>query len=114
MAAKNGTISLEYPNPMLNHTLSFYASDVAGVSIKMAKDGKADANSPDRFVAKSLCVVTDVCLEAATGQTTTVVKVDGTPKHVLLNANYLAANAQRPPLNQLLYPGQELSLYQAA
>jgi len=113
MAAQNGTLQVEYPDGT-KQTYSVYASDSAGVAIKISKTGKADANAPDNFIADRLCAVTDFCLAAATGQTTTTVMKNDQIVSTLLNSNILAAITTRPPLDIMLLPGQKFSMYQVA
>lgn len=114
MAAKNGTLTLRYPGKQ-HEILSFYLDDTAGNLVRFSKDGKAGAASPDNYYnGKGNCFITDICIEAATGQTTTVVKVNDSPISVLLNANYLAAVLGRIPLNQPLPRGSKLTMVQIA
>lgn len=113
MAAQNGTITLLRPNG-LRKVLSIYASDSAGASITISSDGKADANAPAFFLAPGACGVEDFCLAAATGQTTTTIKVNDVPQSVVLNANYLAAVTTRPPIGIVLRKGDKLTMVQVA
>lgn len=114
MAAKNGTITFSRPFSPSKMMVSIYLDDTAGHAVRFSKDTKADANSPDNFIANEILGVEDVCIEAATGQTTTIVKVNDISAAALLNANHLAAITSRPEPGVVLYPSNKLTLVQLA
>lgn len=113
MAAKNGTLQFMFAGG-LRRTYSFYFDDTAGNPARFSLDGKAAAGSPDNIVVPAPCAVADMSLEAATGQTTTVIKVNDQPVSVILNANYLAALSLRAPLGLVLNGGSKLQMFQLA
>jgi len=113
MAAASGTITLRRANGSAL-IISQYHSDAAGVTVKVSRDGKADANSPGDFFADTFYGIEDYCLGSATGQTTTVVKVNDQPAGILLNANHLASVTVRPNPGIIVRPGQKVTFYQVA
>lgn len=113
MAAQNGTIQLEFPGGMTT-TYSFYLDDTAGNPVRFSRDAKAGATSPDNVVVGNVCAIVDIAIAAASGQTTTTVKVNDIPVSVLLNANFLASITNRPHPNIVLRPGAKLTMFQVA
>lgn len=114
MAAKNGALIISHPNNPQKDIYSYYLSDVAGVSAKFSRTGKADANSPDNIVFDQWSGIEDISLEAATGQTTTTICKNDVTIGVLLNANHLVSVNTRPEPGYIFAPGQKLTMYQVA
>lgn len=113
MAAKNGTLTLG--TGPFRKTLSVYASDAAGVAFTFSASGKADANSPNSYFCPAPGMwLMDFCLEAATGQTTSVIYVNDVPVATILNANQLASIQSRPNLGIALRGGDKLTIFQVA
>ncbi len=113
MAAQNGAMVISHPDGTKD-IYNLYFSDSAGVSVKLSRSGKADANSPDNIVFDRWSGIEDISLAAATGQTTTTVARNDVVIATLLNALHLAAITTRPEPNLIFAPGQKLSLYQVA
>lgn len=113
MAAQNGVVQFERPNKS-RFTYSVYFDDTAGNPVRWLKDGKAAAASPDFLQIGELCAIVDVCLAAASGQTTTVVKINDLPVSTLLNALHLASITTRPEPAVVVFPGQKLTAVQVA
>lgn len=113
MAAQNGTITFQRPSGT-KFTYSFYLDDSAGNAVRWLKDGKAGSASPDNQIVTEPCVIKDFCIAAASGQTTTVIKINDQPVSVLLNAAHLATIYYRPEPNIFLAPGQKLTAVQLA
>jgi phage-related tail fiber protein len=114
MAASNGALILSHPNNPQKDIVSIYLSDVAGVSLKFSRTGKADANSPDNLVFSNWTGIEDVVIAAATGQTTTTICRNDIVVGVLLNAQHLASVTTRPEPGIIFSPGQKLTSYQVA
>jgi len=113
MAAQYGTVTFERPN-RTRFTYSVYFDDTAGNPVRFARDGKSGTAAPDNIVATEIMGIVDICLAAATGQTTTVIKVNDNPVSTILNAIYLASITTRPEPGTIIFPGQKLTMVQIA
>lgn len=113
MAAQNGTITFTTPQGQ-SVTYSFYLDDTAGNPVRWSKDAKAGAAAPDSIIVNRPCWITDLTIAAASGQTTTTIKVNDSPVSVLLNANFLASVTNRPKLGIALRPGDKFTAFQVA
>lgn len=113
MAAAQGTISFERPNGT-RFTYSIYFDDTAGNPVRFLKDGKAAAASPDNLIMGEIAGIKDIVLLAASGQSTTVIKINDYPVSTVLNALHLAAITTRPTPDIVIRPGQKLTMVQVA
>jgi hypothetical protein len=113
MAAAYGTTTLMFGGGV-SRTYSNYYDDTAGNAVRWSLDAKAGAGSPDNVVVPVSCMITDLTIAAASGQSTTTIKVNDQPVSVLLNANFLAAVTNRPKINVMLRAGDKLTMFQVA
>jgi hypothetical protein len=114
MAAQNGVMSFIGQSGM-SYSLSFYCDDTAGNPLRFNQAGKAGATAPTDWTPAEPVVLTDFCLAAASGQTTTQIVRNGQPTgDILLNAMHLAAITTRPGLRIPFTPTAKLGGYQLA
>lgn len=114
MAAQNGIFRF-IGNSGRTYNVSAYFDDTANDLVKFDLAAKAAAASPDYWQPNEPCVLRDVILAAATGQTSTQILANGQPTgDVLLNAVQLASITTRPMLNLPFGPGLRVSAKQLA
>lgn len=113
MAASNAIITFERPNKS-RFSVSAYLDDTNTNPVRFSRDAKAIATSPDYLQINELCAIVDVVIVSATGQTTTIVKVNDMPVSNLINAVHLASVAYRPDLAIVAWPGNKLTMTQLA
>jgi len=113
MAAQNGTVLFQRPSGT-KFSVSVYFDDTALNPVRWLKDGKAAAGSPDNLLITEPVVIKDICLAAASGQTTTTIKINDQPVSVILNAIHLASITTRPEPNVYVSPNQKLTMVQVA
>lgn len=114
MGAAQGIVTFERPNHT-RFSYSVYFDDTANNPVRWLKDGKAGATSPDWLVMNEpLVAIQDICLAAASGQTTTVVKINDLPVSTHLNALHLASITTRPEPAIFITRGQKLTMIQVA
>jgi len=109
--AQNGTLTFEYPNKV-KFFLSVYLDDTTLHPVTFSITGKADANSPNNWVATQLCGLVDVCIAAAPTVSSLIVNKNDYPVYPLLIAQFLAAIVTRPEPGLTLYPGNKLTITQ--
>lgn len=98
MAAQNGVATFKGKSKM-TYSVSFYLDDTAGNPVRWSQASKASATSPTDWQPPEPVVLTDICIAAASGQTTTQMTRNGIPTgDYLLNAVHLAAITFRPVL----------------
>ncbi len=114
MAAQNGVMSF-FGQSGMTYSLSFYCDDSAGNPVRFNQAGKAGATSPTEWTPPEPVVLTDVCLAAASGQTTTQIVRNGQPTgDMLLNAMHLASITTRPSLRIPFNSLSKVGAYQLA
>lgn len=114
MAAQNGVMMFKGRSGM-TYNISFYVDDTAGNPVRFSQAGKAGAGSPTEWTPPEPVALVDVCLAAASGQTTTQLARNGQPTgDYLLNALHLASIATRPQLAIVYTPLAKVGAYQLA
>lgn len=114
MAAQNGIFMLKGRSGM-TYNLSAYFDDTAGNPVRFSQAGKAGTGSPTEWTPPEPCALIDVCLAAASGQTTTQLARNGQPTgDYLLNALHLASITTRPQLAVVYHQLAKLTAFQLA
>ena len=112
MAAQSGSMVLAGHSPA---EIGIYFDDTAGNMVRYDAGSGAGAATPTDFIPAMNCVLHDIVLAAATGQTKTQINVAGRPVgSVILNALHLASVTTRPKLNIPVRKGQKLEMIQLA
>ncbi len=112
MAAKSGSIILAGHSPA---EIGIYFNDVAGNKVRYDDGSGAGAATSTDFIPTRNCMLVDIVLEAATGQTKTQVNVGGKPAgSVVLNSIHLASVQSRPIVNIPIPAGIKLEMIQLA
>jgi hypothetical protein len=114
MAAQNGVMSFIGQSGM-TYSLSFYLDDSAGNPVRFNQAGKAGATAPTDWTPPEPVVLVDVCIAAASAQTTTQIVRNGQPTgDILLNAMHLASVTTRPSLRVPFTSLAKVGAYQLA
>lgn len=112
MAAQSGSIILAGHIPA---EIGIYFDDTAGNKVRYDDGAGAGAATSTDYIPSRNCILTDVVLAAATGQTKTRINVGGRPVgSVILNSIHLASITSRPRLNIPIQKGQKLEMIQVA
>lgn len=112
MAAQSGSMILAGHIPA---EIGIYFDDSAGAKVRYDDGSGAGAATSTDFIPSRNCVLTDLVLAAATGQTKTQINVGGRPVgSVVLNSIHLASVTSRPRLNIPVPKGVKLEMIQIA
>lgn len=112
MAAQSGSIVLAGHSPA---EIGIYFDDTAGAKVRYDDGAGAGAATSTEFIPARNCVLVDLVLAAATGQTKTQINVGGKPVgSVVLNSIHLASVTNRPRVNVPIPRGVKLELIQLA
>lgn len=115
MAAQSGTAYFLGLSSRQTYTKSLYFDDTAGNLVRYGAGTKAGATSPDAWIAPENVVLYDLCLAAATAQTTTGLQVNGQPTgDYLTNALHLVSVTNRPRLQKMFPAGYRIEMIQVA
>lgn len=114
MAAQYGSVTLVMGRGDVRQ-VDAYFDDTAGNPVRFDGGGGASATSPTFYTVPRNCIVTDVVLAAATGQTKTQINRNNQPTgNILRNSVHLASVVTRPALRIMFAAGSNLSMTQLA
>ncbi len=112
MAAQSGSMVLQGHSPA---EIGIYFDDTAGNKVRFDDGSGAGAATSSDFIPLRPCIIRDVVLAAASGQTKTQINVGGKPVgSVLLNAIHLASVVSRPLVNVPVPAGVKIEMIQLA
>lgn len=114
MAAQNGVFHF-VGRSRATYSVSAYFDDSSGNPVRFSQAGKAGATSPTDWTPCEPVILVDVCLAAASGQTTTQLVRNGQPTgDIILNAMHLASITTRPHLTIGFNPTNKVGAFQLA
>lgn len=114
MAAQYGEATLSMQGGV-KLVKQLYFDDTAGNRVNWDTGNGASGASGEEFEAPADCLLTAICIAAATGQTKTqVIKNNSGTGQILLNALHLASVTSRPSLGTPYKRGDKISLVQLA
>jgi len=114
MAAQNAVFKFRGASGR-SYNISAYLDDTATHLVTFDQTEKATASSPDYWQPPEVVVLQDVCIAAASGQTSTQLLVNGMGTgDVLLNAIHLASITNRPGLSIPYSPSNRVGAKQLA
>lgn len=96
------------------YSVQIYFDDTAGNPVKFDVGGGDAAKGAEEWRPPAPCVLTDVLIAAATGQTKTTINRAGARIATLLNAVHLASVVTRPSLAIVFGPAVPISANQVA
>jgi hypothetical protein len=114
VAAQNGVMMCKGRSGQ-TYNVSLYFDDSANNPVRFSGYGKAGATSPTEWSAPEDCVLMDLCIAAASGQTTTQLLKNSQPTgDIFLNAIILASIVSRPPVRILYRKDERVGAVQIA
>lgn len=114
MAAQYGAMTLILANGV-TRIVDLYCDDTATNPVRFDGGGGASATSPTSYTAPQNCMIADVILAAATGQTKTQVnRNNAATGDILRNSVHLASVATRPALRIPYNAGNLITMTQLA